>query len=219
MMKSIALLQRRASLTRAEFHEYYESRHAPLAIRYFPFARYVRNHLVDEESIGFDTISEFWGDDMAKIASLMQTEIGEIMRADEARFMDRAAIRSGGALERHVAGSSRGPESPQFAKEVWLVRTPGGLAVEALGAALARWGVTVAAHLGDACERITLDLVSPWTAAPFSCDALLWLWLHDPGAGATAAALPVPEGLERPHIARVRSCETPPAVMATALGR
>jgi hypothetical protein len=46
MSKNIALLSRRAELTRAQFRDYYETRHAPLAIGYFPFTRYVRNHLL-----------------------------------------------------------------------------------------------------------------------------------------------------------------------------
>jgi hypothetical protein len=216
MMKSIGLLSRRASLSRVEFHDYYESNHAPLAIGYFPFARYVRNHLLDEESIGFDTIAEFWGEDMPKIAALMQTEVGEIMRADEVRFMDRAAIRSGGALERHVAGSARGPESASLGKQVWLVRATGGLTGEPLAAALAAWGATVAGRLGAACERVTLDLVGSWTATPLPCDALLWLWLRDRVAVETTS-VPEPPGLQRWRVARVRPCETPPAVMAAAL--
>ena len=107
MTKSLALLPRRADFSRAQFQDYYETRHATLAIRYFGFTKYVRNHLSSHENIGFDTISEFWSDDIVKLAGLMQTEVGEILRADERRFMDRDQIRSGASTESLVAGAAR----------------------------------------------------------------------------------------------------------------
>jgi EthD domain len=211
--KNIALLPRRCDLTRAQFHEYYETRHAPLAIGYFPFTRYVRNHLVDGDGLGFDTVSEFWSDDVAGLSALMQTEVGELMRADEQRFMDRPRIRSAGAEEHLLAGAPRTLESAALTKHAWLLRRAAGAQEPAFLAALIAWARSVAATGGGAGARVTLDLIRPWPGAEFPFDAVLWFWVSghaEPSAG------PVPAGVTVWARVHVLAEETPPQVMAEA---
>ena len=47
-----------------------------------PFAKYVRNHLIDHDGLWYDTISEFWADDIEQAANLMNGPVGEILRED-----------------------------------------------------------------------------------------------------------------------------------------
>ena len=213
MSKNIALLPRRAGLSRAQFRDYYETRHAPLAIGYFPFTRYVRNHLLDADDIGFDTVSEFWSDDLAGLAALMQTEVGELMRADEERFMDRAQIRSGAAAEHLLAGSAATAESCDCSKHAWLLRLVPGTAAAAVVAGMTAWARAPAALRGPACARVTLDLVRPWPGAQFPFDAVLWFWMS---AHAEPVAGPLPAGVAVWQRLQVAAEETPPRVMAQA---
>jgi hypothetical protein len=188
MSKNIALLPRRGDLTRAQFRDYYEAKHAPLAIGYFPFTRYVRNHLADGEELGFDTVSEFWSDDIAQLAALIQTQVGVLMREDEQRFMDRAQIRSGAAEEHLLAGTQRAAESAAGTKYAWLLRRSAAMDEPAFVAGLSAWASQVVATPASRCVRVTLDMIRPWAAA-FPCDAVLWLWMSAPVAPA-AGALP-----------------------------
>jgi uncharacterized protein (TIGR02118 family) len=210
MSKSIALLPRRNGLSRAQFRDYYESHHAPLAIRYFPFSRYVRNHLTADEAAGFDTISEFWSEDIAAVAALMQTPIGSIMRADEERFMDRAQIRSAAAEEHLLWGPACTAEAAGSLKHAWLLLKDPGMDEAAFVASVTGWTGEFARGHGGACERVALDLVRPWgPKLPF--DAILWLWMSE------AAAAAPPPGATLWRCVTLRPEETAPAVMAQAL--
>ena len=213
MTKSIALLTRRAGLTRPQFHEYYETRHAPLAIGYFAFSKYVRNHLVGADEVEFDTLSEFWSEDIVRLAGLMQTEIGDIMRADEARFMDRAQNRSGASSESLLAGAPRGVESAPQSKVAWLLCRTAFDAVT-FARAVADWGCACAARSGVSCERVTLDIVEPWAGPPFPFDAILWFWMRGGERPAESAA---PDGVSRWRTIAAQSRETSPEAMAAAL--
>lgn len=212
MMKSIALLPRRADFTRARFKEYYETQHAPLALRYFPFAKYVRNHLLDDDGIGFDSISEFWNEDIAKMAGLMQTEIGAVFRADEQRFMAREGITLGGSTETLLAGSPRPVERAARIKQAWLLRR--GLEADPaeFAADAAAWGRTAAA--ASACERATLDVIAPWPGPAFPFHAILWLWTHDARVPLPSS---VPGTLSCWRSVAVVAHESPPEAMAAAL--
>ena len=60
-MKSLCLLTRRAGTTREAFRDYYETQHCRLGMKYFPFAKYLRNHVVAASvDIDFDCVSEFY---------------------------------------------------------------------------------------------------------------------------------------------------------------
>lgn len=167
MSKSISALVHRPGSTRAAFQAYYEESHAPLAVQYFPFTRYVRNHLLDGEDLGFDTISEFWAEDIAAAAALMNGPVGEILRADEAKFMDQARIASGGA-EEHVlsSGARAGPDALRTA---FLIHPTGS------GDVWREEALSLGRSLAAQKPGVSLDFVQSWGGTPFPASAVLWL--------------------------------------------
>jgi len=94
------LVRRRDGLSREQFREYYETKHAVLAASSMPkCVRYVRNFVQDEPSgpQDFDVITEFWFDvegswDEA-IPAMTDHATRQMLAVDEANFMDRASMR------------------------------------------------------------------------------------------------------------------------------
>ena len=96
MIKTVAFIKRKSTITREEFARHYEEVHAPLAITIFPtIKKYVRNHIlkaVNGKNPDFDCISEFWFDDEAGIQAVFETwasDAGKPIRDDEETFMDK----------------------------------------------------------------------------------------------------------------------------------
>ncbi len=166
-MKSICALVHREGLDRRHFQDHYENSHAPLAIRHFPFTRYVRNHLLDAQDIGYDTISEFWAEDINATAALMDGPVGDIMRADEERFMNRART-APAAADEHVL--SAGEPSIADGTRVAAFINWRGADADGRKAAMA-WGVECASVM----EGITLDFTTSWREPPFPSRAILWM--------------------------------------------
>jgi uncharacterized protein (TIGR02118 family) len=104
MLKMIALLKKRAGMSRAEFRDYYESNHAPLILaQQGPnMLEYRRNYLTGEMINGadgspFDVITEFLYADRAAFdrafARMMAPEATRVREEDEERLFDIPAIR------------------------------------------------------------------------------------------------------------------------------
>ncbi len=100
MVKGIALMKRKPSLSTWEFRKHYEEVHAPLAMKLFPtLKKYVRNYV--NNSIGapssieepeFDCITEQWFEDMEGFQAMMDisaSEDGRAIRDDEKTLFDR----------------------------------------------------------------------------------------------------------------------------------
>lgn len=166
MMKSICALARRPDLSRDDFADYYEDRHVPLALNYFPFRRYVRNHLLDDPDIGFDTISEFWADDLAAMTGVLDGPVGAIMSEDERRFMDQARMAPGGAEEQIL--SEGPPADRQGIRTAALINWRGD--DSAARADILAWGREIAA--GQA--GLSVDFVQSWRGPAFPGRAVLW---------------------------------------------
>ena len=178
-MKTIGFMPRKPGTTRASFRERYESGHAPLALKYFPFRRYRRNFLTDASlEPGYDSVSEFWTGPVGEIRDLMSGEIGDIMRADELVFTDQPRITP--AIADPVATGS--DDAPQLI----LLRREGG--DDAALTALAR-------NTGAG-----LDLLTKMGANPLPADAILRLAGDPP---------PLPPGWTMIHRLDVEIVETP----------
>jgi hypothetical protein len=191
-MKMVGFLPRRADFTRPAFREYYEQRHAPLALRHVRvFAKYVRNHLADPvDEPGFDTVSEFWYDDIqaaAGIGAWLATPEGQVLRHDEAQFMDRAHIGSCVVTEHSLHGPPRGFEPAPLRKQVAIFTSREPLPVQTLET-LTTWCRTFAQRHADTLMRVALDV--PTTPLPehLAVRALLWLWPRGPRFALDGAA-------------------------------
>lgn len=195
MMKSICTLSRRADFSREAFQHYYENTHAPLAIKHFPFTRYVRNHVVDQPDIGFDTISEFWADDVARLMELMTGPVGDILREDERRFMDQSKI-APGVSEEHVLASGL------VANERYAVL----LNWDDESFDLSQWAKALAASQ----PNCSIDVVSSWQQPAFPARAVLWtLDNHRPSS--------LPSSVTSKFV-KVRRVETDPEMLLASRG-
>ena len=216
-MKVITPIKRRRELTRAAFRDYYETRHAPLGTRYFPFEKYVRNHIVESEPAdpGFDCLMECWLD-RQKALGLLTGEIDRIFAEDEGRLM---TVRGVGvdAEEVVIAGSARGVDLRGVRKDVVLVARDPGLDRDAFLRRVWKWAGEVAGSAGGDCERIVLDEILPGQdEAGFPADAVLTAW--------RAADRDILRGAAPPAGVRVRATllveseETTPAELKAAFG-
>jgi uncharacterized protein (TIGR02118 family) len=107
MIKLILLVRRKSGMDRAQFKEYYESTHAPLAASLMPHCtKYVRNFVDEEVSgpLGFDVVTEFWFGLPGPWAEVQKLLGDEAVRArleqDELNCMDRPAMQFFVAEER-----------------------------------------------------------------------------------------------------------------------
>lgn len=195
MRKSICAMPRRADMTRAAFRNYYETRHAPLALPYFPFRRYVRNHLLDHKDVGFDTLSEFWVANPDVITALMEGPVGDLFREDERQFTDQPQIAPAGCEEHMLGSGSSGPRP----RTALLLRRPEATDIATFRMDLLEW----ARHLALSNAGVSVDLVTSWRSPPFPADAVVWLEGH-----ARIAAAPASLSLWR--CLKVEAVETPP---------
>jgi hypothetical protein len=201
-LKALALMPRRTDLTREQFRCYYETHHTPLALRFFSFRKYVRNHLLDAPDIGFDCVSEFWPRRVEATLALMQTKVGERMREDERQFTDQPRIVSGACEETRLAGAPRSDDETGVTKLALLLRAP--LDAATLVGSLQAW-VAGTAVPG---RRVTLDRLIGMPPAAFSCDAILWLHAVDADADPR-----LPAGIEVVGRVLTQAEETPTAVL------
>lgn len=112
-MKAIALIRRKAGISRAEFQAHYEHHHAPLAMNYigpfltdyrrtYPLEAFSYAGAVDAaepargQDFDYDCITELWFADRAQmdamLAVLAEPAVRDILAEDEMRFIDRETI-------------------------------------------------------------------------------------------------------------------------------
>jgi EthD domain len=227
VFKTIALMPRRPDLSRDSFQEYYESRHAPLAIRHIhSFVKYVRNHVVfAEPEVSFDTLSEFWFESGAANRTLIAwhaTPSASVLHEDEARFMDRTRVVALPVVETVVFGSSRPVERAPVRREALLFaadRAGDGKLATALRQLASDWATR------DDLVRVCLDLplctadvLPEWTrnADASTPSALLMAWSREGASGRSNAAPILPPGaaaLGCTHHLVLWCVETPPELL------
>lgn len=95
MIKMIALLKRKDSITHEQFVEHWLGIHGPLAYPVKQIRRYVQSHIVTTASrpdipdipVDVDGIAELWFDDMEGLNAAAATDAMQRLLADGATFI------------------------------------------------------------------------------------------------------------------------------------
>jgi uncharacterized protein (TIGR02118 family) len=212
MVKTLVLMSRRTDLTRAAFRDYYERNHTVLGMRYFRFRKYIRNHVVAPDEGPFDVLSEFWQDSLPEVYAAMAGPVGDIMREDGNRFIDRSQQRLASCEERLLAGTPRGVDPTPTRKQLLFLTAGSGAMRQDFFQTVARWGAELAEAARGRIVRVTMDSIAPFEGAPFPYDAILSLWLS--GEPKNIGNLLTPAEVSLDATATVDACETAPDVLA-----
>ena len=111
MIELTVLIRRKPGLTKAEFQQYYEQNHAPLATRIFSatFREYRRSYVMrsigvstatggiyESEDGPYDAVTRFTFDDQSAVDEFLRIgsdpAISSIIREDESKFIDQSSI-------------------------------------------------------------------------------------------------------------------------------
>lgn len=110
MLKFVALLKKKEGMSREDFIDYYENKHAPLMSTLLPpFKDYRRCYLMKDDMFvaghtadaattppWFDVICEIWYEGREQYEAMQamtdNPEIGAKIKADEENFLDRSQI-------------------------------------------------------------------------------------------------------------------------------
>lgn len=217
MLKTLGFLPRRADLGRAAFREYYETRHAPLALRHIRvFAKYVRNHVVrgDPAAPGFDCLSEFWFDEpeaAADIGKWLTSPAGQVLREDEAKFMDRSRIASCAVSERLLFGAERPVESGVVRKlGLALTRAASGTPAD-FTAQVEKFCDELVHRSSAVAQRVCLDVPMDLLQPNLPLHALISIWPATPDAPIDAP--PAAGAIAAITTLTLDAIETPPAAL------
>ena len=206
-MKTISLITRRSDTTRAAFRDYYESQHCALAMRYFPYQLYTRNHLNGSSEPGFDCISEFRMTDefRASAGNVMASESRARLLADELEFMQPAQIRVA-AVEEVVFLADTAAASSSSQQRYALLFCDPQPNQDYLRRMQARLRLLVEGI--DGLVHASVDVIKPQSESRFPFDAILWLTFADqPAADASLVQLGPQDGLI--HTLSVATFATP----------
>ena len=94
MIKAIAFIHKKKSLSHKEFQLYYETTHSPLAKSLLTFERYERNYIdsafsAPEDALGSISIFKYESEkSLGVIAEQMGSSAGDELREDELNFMN-----------------------------------------------------------------------------------------------------------------------------------
>jgi hypothetical protein len=216
MLKVVTLIQRKPGTTRAQFKDYYEKNHAPLGTRYFPFDKYVRNHLDSSvpADVPFDVYMEAFLD-RTKALGLLSGDVAKVFDEDEKRFMNAPPRPEGfDANERLVSGPPRVVDPRGTPKTAFFVSNTGGAEPKAFFDAVAEWGKGLGRQVN--ATRVMLDEVIPGhNVTFFKSDAVLVLW-----TGHTFTATPkAPAGIHVDAMLALDSQETSKEDLAANFGK
>ena len=130
MIKSIVFFKRKSGMSVGEFQAYWLARHPDVVTTLPGIRRYVQSHTLPsiyaKREPAYDGIAEIWTDDMGALRTLVKAPQYQLVRADEAEFIDGATM-GGFVAQEHVVVD--GP--PAAVKSVELVRRRPDLTVEA----------------------------------------------------------------------------------------
>jgi uncharacterized protein (TIGR02118 family) len=92
MLKTIAIVHKRAGMSREEFYRYWKDIHGPLALKMAPqMKKYVQNHFIPGQEYEGDGIVESWYDDMKafqEFTAYVRSPKGKALAEDADKFAD-----------------------------------------------------------------------------------------------------------------------------------
>jgi hypothetical protein len=210
-MKSVCLLSRRPGSTRDAFRDYYENSHSRLGSRYFPFSKYVRNHVLSSAGeVDFDVLTEFFFEDGVDVGAVHSGRVREILDADERQFMDQRLIRPASAQELLLAGSARDIAPEGTRRQLLMLNQSGDAA--SFRNAVNSWGKQLAEE-GD-LSRVSVDYTqahAPAGEVRFPFDAVLSLWLRENGEALTGLQAPAALAIKADVLTEI--CESTPELL------
>jgi uncharacterized protein (TIGR02118 family) len=132
MIKSVVFFKRKAGMPVDEFQAYWRTHHAKVVSALPGVRRYVQSHtrpsIYARREPVYDGIAELWNDDVEALRAMMRHPHYQVVRADEANFIDGATM--GGLVTReHVIVDGAAP--PAGVKSVEFVTRRPDLPVEA----------------------------------------------------------------------------------------
>lgn len=214
-MKGSCLITRREGTTRQMFRDYYENNHAPLGMRFYPFQKYVRNHVIEASAdIDFDVIMETRFDDNTDVAAIDSGKVRVTMDVDERHFMEQGVIRSASVEERVLAGPPLDIAGAGARRQMLLFNAD--LSDTGALSRIEDWGKALGASNG--VMRVTLDTRRAGLPSygQFPYDAILSLWLNELAEPVTA--LEIPEGISLAVWLLTEVCETTPDELSARFG-
>lgn len=122
MIKGLALIAKKATVTEAFFHQHWRETHGPLALRIKALRRYVQSHRIAPalpgfESVPYDGVAEIWFDTLDIIVNFPNNpDYINGALADEPNFIDQSKL-AFLATREHVL-----IEGPPIAKDTKLVK-------------------------------------------------------------------------------------------------
>ena len=181
MIRTVAFIQRRRGLGRGAFRDHYEGQHVPLALPRLPgLEHYVRNFVRREDGpapIAFDAISEFEYRDQAAfgaMSAMLEGTEGDLLRADEARFMNKPGNSFFRSDRLGITTGSRPPPGTS-PKAIAVVRSRGATSRRALAEQLGAVGDTIASAAGTV--HVEMDVARDGApSGERAWDALLHVW-------------------------------------------
>jgi uncharacterized protein (TIGR02118 family) len=191
MVKTVACVKRKAGMPVEEFQAYWRHRHPEVVLKLPGVRRYVQSHTrlsgYGKGQPIYDGIAEVWFDDTRAMHALRDTAAYAAVQADEARFIDRAAM----ALivtEEHII--KNGPVPAGAAKNVEFLKREPGMPVEAFQ----RYWREIHGPLGAAIPMVRRYVQSPVRRAIYergrepAWDGIAITWFDDTRAMRASAA-------------------------------
>jgi uncharacterized protein (TIGR02118 family) len=127
MVKTLTFLRRKPGLTVEAFQQYWLTRHPAVVTKLPGIRRYVQSHTLPamyrKGEPAWDGIAEVWADDTDALRAMTRSEAHAGVKADEAQFIDGAAMGVIITEEHVVVAGAPGPEAVKAVE--FLVRRPG----------------------------------------------------------------------------------------------
>jgi hypothetical protein len=198
-------------MSREAFRNYYESRHARLAVRYVHFRKYVRNYLIAPSNADFDVITEIWLANLSEIAEVTGSAVGELLREDEKKLMAPERFRAT-AEERLIVGGVRTMDVGRVEKYALMLVRHAYAAKADFIVDVGNWGRQLA--LDPVVTRVTMDIVVAEPGSTFPADGILSFWCS--GAFDIGTLDILPASVESAEMLTLDAYETPRSMLDAA---